>query len=115
MWQMTHISGWGYDDTEDENLIKVDKDIPEEDGRRIQFKGDGTYRWYWYYNNGWHPESSANTYEVSGNKIIFYDSVDEDEIETCTVLSFKNNIVVLEATLEEGPQYKQRITCKRVN
>ena len=65
--------------------------------------------------NGWHPESSANTYEVSGNKIIFYDSVDEDEIETCTVLSFKNNIVVLEATLEEGPQYKQRITCKRVN
>lgn len=115
MWQMTHISGWGYDDTEDENLIKVDKDIPEEDSRRIQFKGDGTYRWYWYYNNGWHPESSANTYEVSGNKIIFYDSVDEDEIETCTVLSFKNNIVVLEATLEEGPQYKQRITCKRVS
>ena len=114
MWQMTHISGWGYDDTEDENLIKVDKDIPEEDSWRIQFKGDGTYRWY-YYNNGWHPESSANTYEVSGNKIIFYDSDDGDEIETCTVLSFKNNIVVLEATLEEGPQYKQRITCKRVN
>ena len=23
MWQTTHIAGWGYDDTEDENLIKV--------------------------------------------------------------------------------------------
>lgn len=30
MWQTTHIAGWGYDDTEDENLIKVDQDVPEE-------------------------------------------------------------------------------------
>lgn len=43
MWQTTHISGWGYDDTEDENLIKVDQDVPEGDSERILFKGDGTY------------------------------------------------------------------------
>ena len=49
MWQTTHISGWGYDDTEDENLIKVDQDVPEGDSERILFKGDGTYKWYWYY------------------------------------------------------------------
>ena len=30
MWQTTHIAGWGYDDTEDENLIKVDQEVPEE-------------------------------------------------------------------------------------
>uniref|UniRef100_UPI003FED3D68 lipocalin family protein n=1 Tax=Prevotella sp. TaxID=59823 RepID=UPI003FED3D68 len=114
MWQTTHISGWGYDDTEDENLIKVDKDIPEEDSERILFKGDGTYKWYWYYNNGWQPGSSAYTYEVSGNKIILYDDRGDIDI-TYTVVSFKNNTVVLEVTLEEGPQYKQRITCKRVN
>lgn len=41
MWQTTHISGWGYDDTEDENLIKVDQDVPEGDSERILFKGDG--------------------------------------------------------------------------
>ena len=40
MWQTTHIAGWGYDDTEDENLIKVDQDVPEEKSERILFKGD---------------------------------------------------------------------------
>ena len=44
MWQTTHIAGWGYDDTEDENLIKVDQDVPEENSERILFKGDGTYK-----------------------------------------------------------------------
>ena len=37
MWQTTHIAGWGYDDTEDENLIKVDQDVPEEKSERILF------------------------------------------------------------------------------
>lgn len=41
MWQTTHISGWDYD--EDDNLIKVDQDVPIEDSDRILFKGDGTY------------------------------------------------------------------------
>lgn len=43
MWQTTHISGWDYDDTVDENLIKVDQDVPEGEADRILFKGDGTY------------------------------------------------------------------------
>ena len=47
MWQTTHISGWDYD--EDDNLIKVDQDVPIEDSDRILFKGDGTYKWYLYY------------------------------------------------------------------
>lgn len=113
MWQVTHISGWTYDDTEDENLIKVDEDIPEEDSERVLFKGDGTCKWYWYSNDGWRPYSSSNTYDVSGNKIIIYDN-DYDIEDTYTVISIKNNTAVLEVTLEEGPQYKQRITCKRV-
>ena len=36
MWQTTHIAGWGYDDTEDENLIKIEQDVPEEKSERIQ-------------------------------------------------------------------------------
>lgn len=114
MWQTTHISGWGYDDTEDENLIKVDQDVPEGDSERILFKGDGTYKWYWYYGGDWHSSSSTYKYEVSGNKIILYDNRGDIDI-TYTVVSYKNDTVVLEVTLEEGPQYKQRITCKRVN
>ena len=44
-WQVTHISGWSYDDTEDENLIKVDVDVPEKDSERILFNVDGTCKW----------------------------------------------------------------------
>ncbi len=113
-WQVTHISGWSYDDTEDENLIKVDEDVPEKDSERILFNVDGTCKWYWYSNNGWRPSGSSNSYKVSGNKIIIYDN-DYDIDDTYTVISIKNNTAVLEVTLEEGPQYKQRITCKRVS
>lgn len=37
MWQTTHISGWAYDDTEEENLVKVDKDVAEKDSRQFLF------------------------------------------------------------------------------
>lgn len=114
MWQETHISGWDYDDTEDENLIKVDKNVPEEDSERVQFNEDGTCKRYWHSNNGWRPFGSSYSYKVSDNKIIIYDN-DYDIEDTYTVISIKNNTAVLEVTLEEGPQYKQRITCKRVN
>ncbi len=115
MWQTTHIAGWGYDDTEDENLIKVDQDVPEEKSERILFKGDGTYKWYWYLGNyGWQSSSYTHKYEVSGNKIILYAS-NGDIGDTYHLVSIKDDVVVLEVTLDEGPQYKQQITCKRVN
>ena len=53
-------------------------------------------------------------YEVSGNKIILYAS-NGDIGDTYRVVSIKGDVVVLEVTLDEGPQYKQQITCKRVN
>ena len=67
MWQTTHIAGWGYDDTEDENLIKVDQDVPEEKSERILFKGDGTYKWYWYLGSyGW---QSSNYIRVTSKSV----------------------------------------------
>ncbi len=114
MWQTTHISGWDYDDTDDENLIKVDQDVPEGETVRILFKGDGTYKWYENVDGNWQSSDYTCKYEVSGNKIILYDDRGDMDI-TYTVVSFKNDTVVLEVTLDEGPQYKQRITCKRVN
>lgn len=114
MWQTTHISGWDYDDTDDENLIKVDQDVPEGEADRILFKGDGTYKWYENVDGNWQSSDYTCKYEVSGNKIILYGDRGDMDI-TYTVVSFKNDTVVLEVTLDEGPQYKQRITCKRVN
>ena len=114
MWQTTHIAGWGYDDTEDENLIKVDQDVPEEKSERILFKGDGTYKMYWYLGcYGWQSSNYIHKYEVSGNKIILYAS-NGDVGDTYHVVSIKGDVVVLEVTLDEGPQYKQQITCKRI-
>ena len=114
MWQTTHIAGWGYDDTEDENLIKIDQDVPEGDSERILFKGDGTYKWFWYLGSyGWQSSNYTHKYEVSGNKIILYAS-NGDIGDTYHVVSIKGDVVVLEVTLDEGPQYKQQITCKRI-
>lgn len=110
MWQITHISGWSYDDTEDENLIKVDQDVAEQDSERILFKSDGTYKMYWYLGSyGWQSSYASYKYEISGNKI---------ELEgegVYTVLSIKGDVVVLQYTMDEGPQYKTNITCKRVD
>ena len=114
-WQLTHVSGWQYDNTEDD-LIKVDQDIPEKQGKRLLFKGDGTYKKYWYSGiSGWYsPGYTCNKYEVSGNKIILYTSSGTIE-ETVNVVLIKGDVVIFETTLEEGPQYKQRITYKRIN
>lgn len=112
MWQSTHISGWDYDDTDEENLIKVDQDIPEADSYRMLFKGDGTCKEYYWDDYKWHLDGTYK-YEVSGNIIIFYDS--HGDIEgTANVLSIKGDVAIFELTLEEGPQYKHRTTFKRV-
>lgn len=112
MWQSTHISGWDYDNTDEENLIKVDQDIPEADSYRMLFKGDGTCKEYYWDDYKWHLDGTYK-YEVSGNKIIFYDS--HGDIEgTANVLSIKGDVAIFELTLEEGPQYKHRTTFKRV-
>lgn len=112
MWQSTHISGWDYDDTDEENLIKVDQDIPEAESYRMLFKGDGTCKEYYWDDYKWHLDDTYK-YEVSGNKIIFYDS--HGDIEgTANVLSIKGDVAIFEVTLEEGPQYKHRTTFKRV-
>lgn len=112
MWQSTHISGWDYDDTDEENLIKVDQDIPEADSYRMPFKGDGTCKEYYWDDYKWHLDGTYK-YEVSGNKIIFYDS--HGDIEgTANVLSIKGDVAIFELTLEEGAQYKHRTTFKRV-
>lgn len=112
MWQSTHISGWDYDDTDEENMIKVDQDIPEAESYRMLFKGDGTCKEYYWDDYKWHLDDTYK-YEVSGNKIIFYDS--HGDIEgTANVLSIKGDVAIFEVTLEEGPQYKHRTTFKRV-
>lgn len=112
MWQSTHISGWDYDDTDEENLIKVDQDIPEADSYRMLFKGDGTCKEYYWDDYKWHLDGTYK-YEVSGNKIIFYDSHGDFE-GTANVLSIKGDVAIFELTLEEGAQYKHRTTFKRV-
>lgn len=116
MWQTTHISGWTYDDTEDENLIKIDQEITEnsEEAQRILFKGDGTCYIYFYGKSShqWISLSNNYTYDISGNKIIIYY---RNEVEdTYTVTSLNGDTAVLQYTMDEGPQYKTNITCKRV-
>ena len=80
----------------------MDQDVPEEKSERILFKGDGTYKWYWYLGSyGWQSSNYIHKYEVSGNKIILYAS-NGDIGDTYRVVSIKGDVVVLEVTLDEG-------------
>lgn len=116
MWQTTHVSGWAYDDTEDENLIKVDQEVTEDSkyARRILFKGDGSCYSFFYGKSSeqWISLSNYFTYDISGNKIILYFKNEVDE--TYTVLSLTDDTLVLQITMEDGLQYKTTMTCKRV-
>ena len=75
-------------------------------------KGDGTCKEYYSDNDRWHFDGTCK-YEVSGNKIILYDS-NGDIDGTANVVSIKGDIAIFEETLEEGAQYKRRTTYKRV-
>ena len=117
MWQTTHILGWAYDDTSDENLIKVDRDITENDSyaERILFRADGICTLYHYskYSNKWVMDYSGYPYEVSGNKVIIYNRSEVEQ--TFSILSLNNDQVIIEYEMDEGPDYKTKVTCKRVN
>lgn len=114
MWQKTHISGWAYDDTKDENLIQVDKDLAEEESQRYLFKNDGTCSFYYYssYYSKW--VSLGNyTYEISGSRILIYNNKMQLR-DSYTVLSLNGDVAVLQYTMDDGEQYKTNITCKKL-
>lgn len=118
-WQSIHQSGYGYDD-EDEDVIKVDKDLTESESARIVFKSDGTYKQYYYdeHSGTWKPEggSSKEYYNISGNKLTisaYYGNSDPEQT-VYSILSLKKNKLIVQYTLEEGDKYKGTLTCKRV-
>lgn len=116
MWHPTHLSGYDYDNTEDENIIKVDRDLNEtDDFVRVRNYGDGTYRTYWYSKTygDWRIDQSGK-YEIAGNKIRMYTSTGELDNES-KVVSLKGNFLVFEYNLDEGSQYKAQVTYKRID
>ena len=115
LWQTTHVSGWTYDDTE--KLIKVDQDIADksDEAQRILFTKSGNCCVYNYstYRNNWESLPELYSYDVSGNKIIVYYNSTIVE-QTYTVISLKDDVVVLQYCMDEGDSYKTTITAKRV-
>ena len=115
LWQSTHISGWGYDDTPDENLIKVDRDLTDKECERLLFNEDGTGKTFIYLGSyyGWQPSRNSFNYSITNNKInINYSNGNTD---TYSVVSIKDDVAILEIALEDGEQYKTKITFKRIS
>lgn len=119
LWETHHISGYDYDDdnnSDEDLIIPIDSDITGSDRDRILFKGDGTYKKYFYLtsSDSWFSNSFAGgKYEVSGNRIYIYDTKGNIE-DTYTVTSLKNNTLVVEFPLDEGSKYINRLTLKKV-
>lgn len=86
-------------------------DVSEENSERWKFNADGTYTLYWYSDEGWKPDFS-DRYVISDNKIELYNN--GDVYDSYTISSLKGDVLVLECTFDEGPEYKQRISCMRI-
>ena len=114
LWETHHISGYDYDDEDD--IVPIDSDMIGSDRDRILFKGDGTYKKYFYLtsSDSWFSNDfDGGKYEVSENKIYIYDSRGNIE-DTYTVTSLKDNTLVVEFPLEENSKYINRLTLKKV-
>ncbi|MGI6224332.1 MAG: hypothetical protein ACOYJG_12125 [Prevotella sp.] len=115
-WETTHVAGYWYDYTEDENIISIDEDVDEEDRVRLTFNANGTCQYYYYIStwDEWYRESGSYTYNIMGDKIVICDSKGEVE-DTFKVLSVNSTQAVIEGTLDEGDSYTFRITLKKVD
>ena len=114
LWETHHISGYDYDDEDD--IVPIDSDMIGSDRDRILFKGDGTYKKYFYLtsSDSWFSNDfDGGKYEVSENKIYIYDSRGNIE-DTYTVTTLKNSTLVVEFPLEEGSKYINRLTLRKI-
>lgn len=115
-WQTTHVEGYWYDDTEEENIIEINHDVEEDEAERLKFNANGTCQYYTYVTSldKWVSAGSDYTYTIIGSKIVISES-DGMVWGTYNVLSLSSDRVVIEGMLEEGDSYKFRITLKRVD
>lgn len=117
-WQATHVSGWIYENEDDEEPTKINQDIADktELAQRFLFSADGTCRMYFYSEetDSWLPEEDTYTYEVveKENKIVVYDS-NKDVEQIFTVLSLEGDTVVLQYYIDDE-EHQSTVTCKKV-
>ena len=122
-WEMTHISGWFYDDDDNKRTIDMDVnpntlDKLEEadiaDYTRYKFTADGKFSNYEFYEKDetWRPEVVEVPYIINGNTVtINQGNYDE---ETITILSITTTQLVFRQ-YDPDEEYELTVSCKRVN
>jgi hypothetical protein len=123
-WEMTHISGWCYDENDEGELFKdtINMDVNEATLRefmekdvadycRYKFTADGQFNNYVYADGTWRQDSPVVPYTLNGSTItINPKSKDEEQL---TVLSISaTQIVMREYDPEE---FDLTITCKKID
>ncbi|MDD7250807.1 MAG: lipocalin family protein [Prevotellaceae bacterium] len=117
-WQSTHISGYWYDDNDDNSIVKVDRELKSAEQHRIHILQDGSFYEFRYstFTSSWYPEGDSQNYTISENKFIVtkkYGSLSSKYVYT--IISISDNTLVLGGCLDEGSKYTYRLTYKRVS
>ncbi|MBQ9077172.1 MAG: lipocalin family protein [Muribaculaceae bacterium] len=90
---------------------------------KIEFKSDGTFVWYDYYDEGWHANSSGNYSYSDGRIIISYSTVEDEGGESgqqaLNVLELSESTLILEFEYSEtynGVTYSEyeKLTLRRI-
>lgn len=128
-WEMTHISGWFYDENDNGNLVKHTVNMDADDNTLEEFFKLDIFGEYWrylfkqdvfiaynvYYPTGSWQQEFGVPYSLNGNKIIAdYSYTTEVKVEY-VVLSISANQLVLKSRGEVNKEDRDlTITYKRI-
>lgn len=114
LWEPIHIEG--YETYEGETRTwNTDIDAATyDDGEypRVEFSGDGIVKTYYYYN-GWTGDEDGK-YQVNGNKIHIQGYGDDEGYDLTVVSLDSNQLVVEEKESEDGDEYYEKVTYKKI-
>lgn len=114
MWQPTHVTGYVWDDENDEPA-KVNQDIDIDDAISFEFKQGGTFNEYIWAEYKWKIECSGEAYTISGNKLTTYEESDGINIlDVYTIQSINSTTMVLKYNLDGNASYPSTITFKKI-
>lgn len=114
VWEAIHIEGYETYQGETERWNTDIDAATYDDGEypRVEFLNNGVVKTY-YYSNGW-TDDEEGKYQVNGNKI-HIQGYGDDEGYYLTIVSLNSNqLIVEEKDSEDGEEYYEKVTYKRI-
>jgi len=114
LWEPVHIEGYEtYQGETDRWNTDIDA-ATYDDGEypRVEFLNGGIVKTY-YYSDGW-TDDEEGTYKLEGTKIHIQGHGDDEGYDLTVVSLNSNQLVVEEKYSEDGDEYYEKVTYKKI-